>query len=466
MPLRPSRPSSPRQQQTAGLKKDPITAFRPLPTHFRLRNSGQRYRFDPQRSCATSATGPSDLSIRWKTDIGCAPTSPVVAAGKLFFGATDRHAIWAIDADSGEKSWSYVTGGPIDSPPTVYKGLALCGSRDGWAYALNASNGRLVYRFRGAPAERRIVAFDRLESAWPIHGSILVTNGVAYLTAGRQSFVDGGIFVYALDPFSGRTLQKTQVLSPELQGIERKDYEIESPGLPVPLSKFYDMPPENLGAVSDILTADGGLIYMRNLRLDPADIGRPVSQARQTIDARFGSGVRQDPVPGPQVVSDAGFLDGSWFNQVYWTYRNSRGPSCWSLMTQPPTALGPTTEKRRADTIAIAFSRGRATRCSPTTTRPTRSNGLSRFQSASKRWCWPATSSMLPARAIWQIRKTPGLIGREKRRSIVCLFGGDGGKQKEIDLESPPVFNGMCVAGARLYMSTIAGTVVCIGSTE
>jgi outer membrane protein assembly factor BamB/SAM-dependent methyltransferase len=422
------------------------------------------YRFDPQRSCATPATGPSELPIRWKTDIGCTLTAPVVADGKVLFGATDGHTVWAVDAGSGEKSWSYVTGGPIDSPPTVYRGLALCGSRDGWAYALNAGNGKLVYRFRGAPAERRLVAFDRLESPSPIHGSILVINGVAYLTAGRQSFVDDGVFVYALDPFTGRTVQKARVFSPELQGIEQKEYQTQSSQFLVPLSKFYDMPPQNLGAVSDILTADEGLIYMRNLRLDPTDITRPISQQRQTIDARFGGSVRQDPVPGPQVVSDAGFLDGSGFNQVYWTYRNSSRSKL--LVFDDTTTYG-----------VRAFARKSRSRHDRYRFRPGMGYTLFAYSHKTNEERWDVSvhiriQAMVLAGDRLYVAGTRDMADVEaplafiegKKGGVLCVYSAsDGSKQKEIELDSPPVFNGMCVVKTRLYLSTIAGTVVCIG---
>jgi outer membrane protein assembly factor BamB len=382
----------------------------------------------------------------------------------VLVGATDRHAVWALDADSGEKSWSYVTGGPIDSPPTVYQGLALCGSRDGWAYALNSSNGALVYRFRGAPAERRMVAWDRLESPWPVHGSILVTNGIAYFAAGRQSFVDGGIFVYALDPFTGRTLQETHVSSPELQGIEPKDHQTQSSKWLVPLSKFYDMPPDNLGAVSDILTADEGRIYMRNLRLDPSDIGRSVSQERQTIDAKFGSGIRQDPVPGPQVVSDAGFLDASRFNQVYWTYRNSSRSKL--LVFDDTTTYG-----------VRAYERKTRSRHDRYRFRPGKGYTLFAHNHKTDEELWAIKvetriEAMVLAGKELYVAGTRDLTDPEdpwafiegRKGGVLCVYSAsDGSKQKEIDLESPPVHNGLCVAGERLYMSNIAGSVVCIG---
>lgn len=457
-------PNQPVPTADGRLEKGPDYGLSPTADSSTPAEQWPTYRFDPRRSCATPAPGPPELTIRWTTDIGCEPTAPVVADGKLFCGVMDRHAVHAMDTDTGERSWSYVTGGPIDSPPTLYKGLALCGSRDGWAYALNASNGQLVYRFRGAPAERRIVAFDRLESAWPIHGSILVSDGVACLTAGRQSFVDGGIFVYALDPFSGRTLQKTQVFSRDVQGIEQKDYETQSSRYLVPLSKFYDMPPENPGAVSDILTADEGLIYMRNLRLDPRDISRPVSQTRQTIDARFGSGVRQDPVPGPQVVSDGGFLDDSWFNQVYWTYRNSTRSKL--LVFDDTTTYG-----------VRALDRKSRSRHDRYRFRPGKGYTLFAHNHKTNKEQWAETISvriqaMVLAGDRLYVAGTRDLADTDdpwahiqgRKGGVLCVYSAsDGRKQKEIDLDSPPIFNGMCVAGTRLYMSTVAGTIVCVG---
>lgn len=53
----------------------------------------------------------------------------------------------------------------------------LFGSRDGWVYCLQASDGQLVWRFRAAPEERKMMAFEQLESTWPVHGSVLVQKG-------------------------------------------------------------------------------------------------------------------------------------------------------------------------------------------------------------------------------------------------------------------------------------------------
>jgi outer membrane protein assembly factor BamB len=61
----------------------------------------------------------------------------------------------------------------------------------------------VVWRLRAAPLDERIVAYGQIESPWPVPGSVLVVDDVAYFAAGRQSFADGGIFVFAVEPASG-----------------------------------------------------------------------------------------------------------------------------------------------------------------------------------------------------------------------------------------------------------------------
>ena len=50
------------------------------------------------------------------------------------------------------------------------------------------------------PERRLICDTGRLESAWPVHGSIMIFEDTAYFAAGRSSFLDGGIGVFATRP--------------------------------------------------------------------------------------------------------------------------------------------------------------------------------------------------------------------------------------------------------------------------
>ena len=62
------------------------------------------------------------------------------------------------------------------------------------------------------------------ESAWPINGSILVRDGLAYFSAGRNSFIDGGIYIYALDPATAEVVHRKHMFGP----FDENDFPIEN----------------------------------------------------------------------------------------------------------------------------------------------------------------------------------------------------------------------------------------------
>jgi outer membrane protein assembly factor BamB len=188
------------------------------------------FRHDPARSSSTAGEKfPPKLKVLWKTPVagsrapslladdasgnwtGGEPlTAPTVAGGRVFVALPDRHQVVALDAAGGKPVWSATVGGRTDVPPTIHGGLALVGARDGWVYALGASDGQLAWRFRAAPEERRVVAFGQLESAWPVVGGVLVRDNLAYACSGRSSESDGGTGVCCLEPASGKLLWETR----------------------------------------------------------------------------------------------------------------------------------------------------------------------------------------------------------------------------------------------------------------
>ncbi len=178
------------------------------------------YRCDSVRSGGTRSAGPSKLEklwasrlagddprpldVEWELKNGGRTTSPVIAEGLAFAAATDNHRLAAFDAKTGDRAWQFTAAGRIDCPPTIHDGRCLFGCRDGWAYCLRVDDGSLIWRFRAAPEERRIVAYGQLESPWPLVGGVLVYDGLAYFVAGRHEGSDGGVFVHAVDPATGR----------------------------------------------------------------------------------------------------------------------------------------------------------------------------------------------------------------------------------------------------------------------
>ncbi len=259
------------------------------------------YRHDAARSgTATSTHISGDLKQSWQTKLGGRLSSPTIAAGKLFVASIDTHTLYALDARTGRRLWTYTVGGRIDSPPTYYKGLALFGSADGYVYAMRAADGVLAWRFRGAPLDRRMMAWEQLESAWPVHGSVLVHDGVLYCTAGRNMYLDGGVRFLRLDPITGKLLGETVMddKDPETGEDMQLTYLKKTQGNNMPV------------AHSDILSCDGKHIWMR-------------SQKFNFEGKRLEIGLKSVTEQNPEdfhIFCQNGFLDDTYFFRSYWTY--------------------------------------------------------------------------------------------------------------------------------------------------
>ncbi|MEW6215464.1 MAG: PQQ-binding-like beta-propeller repeat protein [Nitrospirota bacterium] len=105
---------------------------------------------DGERSCFASTEVSFELEAVWKKKLADRPygylkydlsvnqmlgdplSAPVVAGGMVFVALIDKHTVVCLDAETGEERWSYIAGGRIDSPPSIYKGLCIFGSNNGW----------------------------------------------------------------------------------------------------------------------------------------------------------------------------------------------------------------------------------------------------------------------------------------------------------------------------------------------
>jgi outer membrane protein assembly factor BamB len=254
------------------------------------------YRHDARRSGSVATVVQGSLGAVWSVDVGGRLTQPVVDNGRVFVARVDEGMVCCLDAATGEPLWDFAAGGPVDSSPTCYRGRLMFGSADGHVYNLRASDGELAWRFRAAPLDRRVVAFGHVESAWPVHGSVLVFDDTAYFTAGRSSFLDGGIMLYGLDPLSGETRHETRLDGPHPDSavLDEAAYAME-------------------GAKSDILVTDGKLIYLFHYAFD--------SQLNKQPTPVLGeAGVRNlgERKFGEHLFSNTGFLDDSWFSRNQW----------------------------------------------------------------------------------------------------------------------------------------------------
>lgn len=127
---------------------------------------------------------------------------PVSAGGLVFFGSSADDSVRCLSLETGEQRWAFVTGGPVRFAPHVVSDRVYFASDDGFVYCLDASDGKIVWKFRAAPNERQLVGNGRMISRWPLRSGVLVIDGVVYVTAGM--WPAEGVFVYALDAKSGR----------------------------------------------------------------------------------------------------------------------------------------------------------------------------------------------------------------------------------------------------------------------
>ncbi len=433
------------------------------------------FRHDGRRSGATSTKVPDGVQVAWTTQVGERLSAPVVADGKVLVCEIDAHTVHCLDAAGGKKLWSHTVGGRVDSPPTICtfaappKGgatnsLCLFGSADGWVYCLRASDGQLAWRFRAAPSHRRVVMYDQVTSAWPVHGSVLVEDGVAYVSAGYSSFLDGGIYVYGLDTRTGKVLHEAHLEGPY-------------PKIPEEPGWAWDME----GARSEILVSQGGYIYLRQVKFDK----RLQLQETSRI-TRMG-----DRDVGLHLFSTSSLLDDSWYNRTFWMYsatwpgyyRANRGASKTGqlLVFDDSTTYGVRVYENKDVPVpwfipgtgyqlfaddndnepvlaekAANWDKGPGfTRSKPakwTINVPVRARALVL-----------AGDSLFFAGAPDMLEANDPLATFEGRGGgkLWAVSAKDGRKLAEIDLDSAPVLDGLIGACGKLYLSTKHGSVKC-----
>ena len=247
--------------------------------------SWPQYRRDALRTGVSGTRVPAELERAWKIDVGGKLTQPVIADGKVVFAAVDQNTVYAADEKTGKVLWKKTVGGRVDSPPAIHKGAVLFGCADGRVYCLRLSDGRLAWRFLAAPADIRTVALEQVESLWPLHGSVLLLNGTIYCAAGRSTWIDGGIDMYALAPATGKVVHKYHYESrhpvrnegkdkakPEHKkgnSQNRSDYKT---ALQPDRADSFSMAG---GSVRDVLVSDGRNVFMHhatfNAKLEPQE---------------------------------------------------------------------------------------------------------------------------------------------------------------------------------------------------
>jgi outer membrane protein assembly factor BamB len=176
------------------------------------------WRYDARRSAASPQELAGTLHLQWiRQEPALKPAwpdqpmmqldaayDPVVLGKLLFIASSQTDSITALDTASGAERWRFQADGPVRFAPAAWKDRVYFTSDDGHLYCLDAASGKLRWRVRGAPADRRILGNGRLISTWPARGAPVVAEGTVYFAAGIWPFM--GIFLHAVDAETGKTI--------------------------------------------------------------------------------------------------------------------------------------------------------------------------------------------------------------------------------------------------------------------
>jgi outer membrane protein assembly factor BamB len=401
------------------------------------------YRHDAARTGCSGSTPPSDLKIAWTTKLpGGRITAPTAAGGYVYVASIDAGVVHAIGVATGEARWNYIASGRVDTPPTIIDNRILFGCRSGWVYCLRAYDGAEIWKFHAAPRDRLVVGHGGIESAWPVHGSVLVQDGKAYVTAGRSSFLDGGIAAYCLDVVTGEVLEERMIDSMQ--------------DMPVDMGRNQN---DNTGVLSDLLVSEGDSIFMRNVCV-------------------FGPDVSETGW-GRRVSATAGMLDDSWFNRAVWTVDGRdygellvHDEECvYSVKVHKSRGHGQFIEPGKNAYQIIATERAEVVPRRPDA-EPLNFGTWPRAKDVRWELATPMrVTAMLLGGNTLVCAGTPDVLDPEdpwavyegRRGGILyALSTEDGEKMSELLLDAAPVYDGMAVACGRLYLSTVDGTLISI----
>ncbi|MCA9173435.1 MAG: PQQ-binding-like beta-propeller repeat protein [Planctomycetales bacterium] len=166
------------------------------------------YRGGNDRKDLSHVAIPAAIQQQWSVDVchDILPTAPVVAGGKVFMA--DRGGAVRAFSDEGKPLWTTFTGGAIYYAPSISDGRVFVGSADGRVYALAASDGRVLWSRRIGPDDHWLTIYDRLMSAWPVAGGVVVEGDRVYAAAGITHY--DGTHVVALDAKSGEIVAENR----------------------------------------------------------------------------------------------------------------------------------------------------------------------------------------------------------------------------------------------------------------
>lgn len=407
------------------------------------------YRHDMQRTAATVVSVPDEPGILWRTAALSPPspvlakslfladqrinaaspdalTGPTVSSGRVFVALHQASQVVALDEKAGKTLWTFHAAARVDAPPTIYKGLCLFGCNDGWVYCLRVDDGRLVWRTRVAPAERRMVAYGQIESVWPVVGGVLVTGDTAYALAGRTTEADGGLYILAMNPETGAAVWPAA----------SRFYQ-HNPGdlraLPEMKNKSWNQwtatfdPRANIKTnyvgTADLLGSDGNILQ----------IG---CRGYGNIECKTGA------------VSEKNCMTSPFGRQIHLGYLANA-----SFAPYVPAAF-----QREKDRYSVKYSRG------VTVSRDKTKDSVYDIRKDNG---WKMeTPGICQAVCLAGDRILAGLSDNapENPKGELWILSTEGKKLAAVPLPAAPAYDGIAVANGRVYVTLTDATVVCLGN--
>jgi outer membrane protein assembly factor BamB len=356
----------------------------------------------------------------------------------------------------------------------------LFGSRDGRVYCLRAADGALIWRFRAVADDRRLMAWEQLESVWPVPGSILIRNGEAWFVAGRSVFLDGGLQMVRLQPETGQVISRATLDGKADDG-----------------SVLTGAEEKRLVGLPDVLSASGDAVFMRAgvFKLEGDAIRRKLLPSSKVT--RYSRGPQPaERIPGearPHLFSSYGFLDDSWFHRSYWVYgelcshrhgyagTGRRSPAGRLLVGDDQHVYGFGRQKKYFNwTTAMEYRLFAEPKAGPVvkgtnkalweTHVPMLASGLVLVGDT----LFAAGAPDVLDETIPRIRSDDPDVRKAVREQEAALAGERGGILMGLtkaagevgvrgELDAPPVFDGLIAANGRLYLALKDGTVQCWG---
>lgn len=285
----------------------------------------------------------------------------------------------------------------------------------------------------------------QLESAWPISGSVLILNGTLYFSAGRSSYLDGGIFLYAMDPRTGELFNSRSCYGPFT----------EEDGFPVG---------GDAGFKNDVLATDAAKLYLRQKAFD--------------LDLA-------DATAEKHIIPTGGFLDGEPQHRTCWSLTSSisrrnagdilvsDGTNYYEVEGFPLYANHSYFDPRRNGYALSARASGSA---SSTARRPkAKSRGLQASKELWRRNIPITGKAMAMAGKVLFVAGEPMRFDDPSYENYVAAYNGklggrllaisvtDGTRLAEYKLSAAPAWDSIAIANGQLYISLEDGTVQCLG---